>query len=112
MGIPDEKTKLFFTFLKKLESLTDRLVVSEDNDEDKKKFALCLAELYFRASHVTGLIKAIADTDLKPSEQTMDTLLTDLVDLQIELYDEVADWMKELKEPLQRMMDAVPDDGK
>ena len=110
MGIPDEKTKHLFTLLRKLESLTDRLVVSEDNDEDKKKFALCLAELYFRANHVTGLIKAIANTPLKPSEQTMDALLTDLVDLQIELYDEVADWMKELRKPLQRMMDAVPDD--
>lgn len=110
MGIPDEKTEQFFAFLRKLESLTDRLVMSKDKEEDKRKFALCLAELYFRANHVTGLIKAIANTPLKPSEQTMDTLLTDLVDLQIELYDEVADWMKELRKPLQRMMDAVPDD--
>lgn len=103
-----KKTKQFFTLLNKLRSLEDHFD-SRKGKKDQKLFALCLCELHFRAIHTIELIQAISKTGRKMTNKTLDNLLTDLINLKIELFDEVSDWQKELKRPLQKIINSVSD---
>lgn len=108
----DKKTKIFFKFLAKQNKLFSKLPIDKSfTTDDQRKISLYLTEIYFRSQHLVNLIKNISETNLKFTENDLDSLLGDLIDLRIEIYDEIVDWIKELKKHLNIAINKVGDLG-
>jgi len=106
-----KQTKKFFQFFRKQEKLFNTVLQNRASDEDKQTVALCLSEIYFRSQHLIGLIKKTSETNLDYTESDLDSLLGNLVYAQIDIYDELASWIKQLKKPLKTAIDKVDDLG-
>jgi hypothetical protein len=104
-----KETKLFFMFLKKNRRVFDAVIGDKINDKGKQLIALYLTEIYFSSQHVIELIEKISKTNKNCTKRDLDTLLGNLVDLRIELYDELIDWAKSLKKPLKTTIDKIED---
>jgi len=104
----DKKTKMFFKLLRKQEKLFNRFPIGKSyTTEDRRKVMLCLTELHFRSRHLVSLTKNISETNLKFTEDDLDALLGNLIDLRIEIYDEMFEWIKDLKKPLNRVINKI-----
>jgi DNA mismatch repair ATPase MutS len=107
----DKKTKMF-KLLEKQNKLFNRLPIDKScTTEDRKMISLCLTEIYVRSQHLVNLIKKISGTNLKFTEDDLDSLLDNLINLQIEIYGEVVDWIKDLKKPLNIAINKIGDLG-
>ena len=108
----DKRTKMFFQLFRKQEKVFNKLL-SNDNctAEDRQTIALCLTEIYFGSQHLIELIKNISETNLNFTERDLDSLLGNLIDLRIEIYDEITDWIKDMKKPLKVAINKVADLG-
>ena len=103
----DEKTKRFFELFKKNQRLFEKLLKNKVNEEDAKTVELCLTELYSNSQRVTKLIDNISKTKTNFTKSNIDSLLDNLIDLETEIYLEMAGWIKELKSPLKNVIDKV-----
>jgi hypothetical protein len=108
----DEETKLFFKLLRKNQRLFGKLPGNKLSDEDRETVALYITEIYFRSHHLTEVIEKVSETSVRFSESDLDSLLTNLVELQIEIYTEMVDWIKGLKKPLMTVIDNIDDLGR
>jgi hypothetical protein len=106
-----KQTKKFFRLFRKQETLFNTVLQNRTNDKDRQTVALCLSEIYFRSQHLIGLIKKISETNLNYTESDLDSLLGNLVYTQIDIYDELTSWIKQLKKPLKTAIDNVEDLG-
>jgi hypothetical protein len=106
-----KQTKEFFQLYRKQEKLFNTMLQNRASDEDRQTVALCLSEIYFRSQHLIELIKKISETNLNYTESDLDSLLGNLVFAQIDIYDELASWIKQLKKPLKTVIDNVEDLG-
>lgn len=102
-----KRTKSFYGHLEKLQCLSEILMPSKGADEDKRVFALCLAEIQSWSLQINEIIKKISTMDSNLTSDDYDTLLGHLVNVKIYLYDELQSWMKDLRKPLQKIIDAV-----
>jgi hypothetical protein len=106
-----KKTRKFFRLFRKQEGLFNTVLQNRASDEDRKTVALCLTEIYFQSQRLIELIKKVSETNLDYTESDLDSLLGNLIDLRINIYDEIADWIKDLKKPLNTTIDNVEDVG-
>lgn len=104
----DKKTKMFSKLLGKQDRIFNRLPVDKSCGQ---KVSSYLTEIYFRSKHLIRLTEKISETNLKFNEDDLDSLLGDLIDLRIEIYDEMVDWIKNLKKPLNVVIDKVGELG-
>ena len=105
----DEKTKKYFKLLNKLDKVTKKIMEKGASQEDKSRFALCLAEIHSCSSALVDLINKISETNISMTEKEADDLLGDLINVEIYLYTEMTDWVKDLKKPLKKAIDQVTD---
>jgi hypothetical protein len=103
----DEKTKRFFELFKKNQKLFEKLLKNKINEEDGKTVELCLTEIYSNSQYVIKLIDKISKTKASLTKSNMDSLLDNLIDLETQIYLEMAGWIKELKGPLKNVIDTV-----
>jgi hypothetical protein len=101
----NEKTKQFFELFKKNQRLFEKLLKNKASEEDGKTVELCLTEIYFNSQRVIKLIDKISKTNL--TKGNLNSLLSNLIDLETEIYLEMAGWIKELKNPLKDVIDKV-----
>lgn len=107
----DQKTKRFFKLLRKNEGLFGALLKNKASKGDGQTVALCLTELYFRSKHLIDLTKKISETSLRFTKDDVDSLLGNLVDLQVEIYIGMLHWIRDMKRPLKVVIDNVEDLG-
>ncbi len=107
----DKRTERYFKLLKKNDEIFEALLKKKASKVDRQKVAFCLTEIYFRSQHLVNLIKKISETNLKFTEDDLDSLFGNLIDLRIEIYDEMVDWIKDLKRPLKTAIYKVNDLG-
>jgi hypothetical protein len=103
----DEKTKRFFELFKKNQRLFEKLLKNKTGEEDGKTVELCLTELYSASQRVIKLIDKISKTKTSFTKGNLNSLLGNLIDLETEVYLEMAGWIKELKNPLKNVIDKV-----
>lgn len=96
----DERTKRYFKLLRKNQGLFEKLLGDKTSEDDRQTVALCLTEIYFNLQHVIKLTKKISEINLELTKGDLDALLSNLIDLRIEIYDKMFDWIKNLKKPL------------
>ncbi len=95
---------------KKLNELTKKMIAHEDYDDNQKKFEFYITEIYFRSKHISNLVEKMLDMKKDEfNEGDLDILLEYLIDLKIEIFDEIMDWMIQLKKPLKDTIDKVED---
>jgi hypothetical protein len=102
----DKKEKLLL--YGNLQKLVCHIVDTDKKENEIHALPSRLSEISSYSKSVRELIYRIASRragDLTLKEY--DELLGELVNLKIELYDELADWIKITKKPLQIMIDAV-----
>ena len=104
-----EETKRYFKLLNKLDIVTKKIMEKGASQEEKSKFALCLAEIHSCSSALVDLINKISETNISMTEKEADDLLGNLTDVKIYLYTEITDWVKDLKKPLKKAIDQVAD---
>ena len=107
----DERTKRYFKLLRKNEGLFGALLKNKASKGDGQTVALCLTEVYFRAQHLIVLIKKFSEANLDFTENSLDPLLGNLVDLQVEIYIGMLHWIRDMKRPLKAVIDNVEDLG-
>ena len=108
----DKRTKMFFQLFRKQEKVFNRLLPNKYcAPKERQMLALCLTELYFRSQHLIGLIKKVSKTNLDFTERDLDSLLGNLIDLRIETYDEINDWIRDMKKPLKTVINKIGDLG-
>lgn len=103
----NEKTKQFFELFKKNQRLFEKLLKNKASEEDGKTVELCLTELYSASQRVIKLIDRISKTKTNFTKGNLNSILGDLIDLETEIYLEMAGWIKELKNPLKDVIDKV-----
>ena len=103
----DEKTKRFFELFKKNQRLFGKLLKNKISEEDGKIVELCLTEIYSNSQRLIKLIEKISKTKTNFTKGNIDSLLDNLIDLETEIYLEMAGWIKELKGPLKNVIDTV-----
>jgi hypothetical protein len=103
----DEKTKRFFELFRRNQRLFEKLLKDKISEEDGRTVELCLTEIYSNSQHVMKLIDKISKTKASLSKSNLDSLLDNLIDLETEVYLELAGWIKELKGPLKDVIDKV-----
>ena len=80
-----------------------------EEDEDRRQFAVCLTEIVNWSKYVNEAIERIAEAKPDLSENGLNELLANLVNVKIYMYDELRCWMRELRRPLQKVANAVED---
>ena len=96
-----DKVKSFFEMERRLKTITRAVLADKASAKSCQGLPLYLTEIYFRSIEISKIIAAIEKVDYKNfNKQEADILLTHLVNLRIEIYDEVVDWMKALRKPL------------
>ncbi|MFA5252924.1 MAG: hypothetical protein WC454_10120 [Phycisphaerae bacterium] len=103
----DKGTERYFKLLKKNEELFVSLLKNKASKEDRQKVAFCLTEIYFMSQSLAKLIKKISETNLNFSKDDLDLLLGNLINLRIEIYDKMADGIRDLKRPLNIVIDTT-----
>jgi len=103
----DEKSKRFFNLFRKNQRLFEKLLKNKADEEDGTTVELCLTELYSNSQRVIKLIDKISKTKINFTKGSLDSLVGSLIDLETEIYLEMAGWIKELKNPLKNVIDKV-----
>jgi len=101
--------KEFHAFMNRIETVFDVILENKVSKENKQAFALCLTEIYFDSLKTIALIDKMSKTNLNSSGKELDNCFRDIIDLKINLYDEMASWMKNLRVPLQNVLDEFPE---
>jgi|GEM_PF-5232093 len=104
-----KETKLYFKLFRKNQKLFKEVIGDKISDEYKQNIVLYLTEIYFGSQHIIKLIEKISETNTNCTKRDLDSLLGNLVDLRIEIYNELIDWVKDLKKPLKTVIDKVED---
>jgi hypothetical protein len=106
--ISDKKTRLYFKLFRKQEKVFNKIKLKKGcSPEDGKTVAFSLTELYFKSKHLSDLIKRISETNLNLGEKDLDSLLENLIDLQLGIYIDMPDWIKDFKRPLKNIIDGI-----
>jgi hypothetical protein len=104
----DKKIKVFFKLFRKQKKVFDKLLPDKSCDaEVRQEIILCLTEIYFGSKHAIELTKKISETNTNFTKGDLDSLLGNLIDLRIEIYDKMVDWIRDLKKPLKNVIDKV-----
>lgn len=103
----DKRTELYFKLLRENDRLFGALLKSKASKGDRQKAAFCLTEIYFISQSLVKLTKKISETNLEFSKGDLNSLLGNLIDLRIEIYDKMVDWIRDLKKPLNVVIDKV-----
>ncbi len=106
-----KKTEEYRRLFNKLDCIGKGLLKTKGTNKDKRLFTVCLAEIHFWSNQIINLIETISEKNLDLDEDGFDELLGNLVYLQIIIYGEIIDWMKALKRPLQKVVDAVSEEA-
>ena len=108
----DPETKIYFNILRKNQKLFDVILANRINREDRQTIALCFAEIYINSRHIIKLIEKISKTNIDISEKKLDSLLESLCFSRVEIYNELVDWAKDLKKPLNKAINSVDANGR
>ncbi len=104
----DTQTKKYLKLLGKLTKLFKKFPKDKSfSAKDRQHLSFCLTELYFMSDHMNKVIKNISDTNLKIKNKNLNSLITNLIDLQVNTYIEMADYIKDLKKPLKSLIHAI-----
>ncbi|MBN2020005.1 MAG: hypothetical protein JW749_07260 [Sedimentisphaerales bacterium] len=104
----DIQTQKYAKFYSKLQKLLYRFPKDKSfSTQDRQHLSLCLAELYFKSNHLNKVIKKISETNLKLDEKHCNSITSNLIDLQIDIYTEMVDWIKDLKKLLKTLINII-----
>jgi hypothetical protein len=104
----DIQTKRYVKFYDKLQKIFNKFPIDKSfSIEDRRRLSLCLSELYFESQHLSKVIKKISQTNLKLTEKNLNPIISNLIDLQANMYIDMVDWIKDLKKPLNSLIKTI-----
>jgi hypothetical protein len=87
----------------KLHEIGAFLLPEEADQQDRMRFALCLAEFYAWSGKVNRIIEELSSADFKIEDSNLATLSKQLFELKIALYMEIVQWLRKFRVPCKRI---------
>jgi hypothetical protein len=104
----DIQTEKYFKLHTKFENIFKNFPKDKSfSAEDRQYLSFCLTELYFMSNHMNKVIRNISDTNLKIENKDLDSLISHLIELQVNTNIEIVDWIRNLKKPLKSLINSI-----
>ena len=111
MKIKKENLKIYEykEIFEALNKLSKNYFHKKDQVNSQRLFTICLSELYLRSISFVRIINDLfiisEKTEIEKKE--LELLFSNLVQLEVEIYEETVDWIKKFKKPLFRMINEI-----
>lgn len=105
----NDDTEHFRKMYNKLHEISASLLPDDSDQQDRMRFALCLAEFYSWSNKVNNIIEEFSSEDFHFEECDLSDFSEKLYQIKIALYLEIVQWLKDFRIPRDRIEALISD---